>query len=37
MEQNMDVPACFMPANAFYGQYYLVKLGKKKYHLFDIN
>ncbi len=33
---NMDAPDCFAPGKAFYGRFYIVKLGKKKYHLFDI-
>lgn len=36
LDSNMDVPACFAPDRAFYGRFYIVKLGKKKYHLFDI-
>jgi len=36
-DANADVPGCFEPAAALYGRYYLVKLGKKKYHLFEIN
>jgi tyrosyl-tRNA synthetase len=35
-DRNADVGACFAPAAALYGRYYLVKLGKKKYHLFEI-
>ena len=36
MESNMDVFACFAVDKAFYSRFYVVKLGKKKYHLFDI-
>jgi tyrosyl-tRNA synthetase len=36
-ENNANVSACFDPAQALYGRYYLVKLGKKKYHLFEID
>ena len=36
-EANADVAACFAPARALYEHFYLVKLGKKKYHLFEIN
>lgn len=36
MESNMDVSACFAVDKAFYSRFYVVKLGKKKYHLFDI-
>jgi tyrosyl-tRNA synthetase len=35
-DDNARVGACFDPARALHGRYYLVKLGKKKYHLFDI-
>ncbi|TDG11557.1 tyrosine--tRNA ligase [Seongchinamella unica] len=35
-EANADVSGCFDPEAALYGRYYLVKLGKKKYHLFEI-
>jgi tyrosyl-tRNA synthetase len=30
------VAGCFDPARALFQRYYLVKLGKKKYHLFEI-
>ena len=36
-EANADVAVCFEPARALYEHFYLVKLGKKKYHLFEIN
>ena len=36
LDLNMEVPACFTYDKAFHGQFYIVKLGKKKYHLFDI-
>ncbi len=32
---NMDPAACFAADRAVYGRYYLVRLGKKKYHLFE--
>ena len=35
-EDNMNPAACFAPDQAAYGRFYLVQLGKKKYHLFDI-
>jgi len=35
-QDNADVAACFAPARAIYGRFYLVKLGKKKYHLFEV-
>ena len=35
-EGNADVAACFATDSALYGRFYLVKLGKKKYHLFEI-
>ena len=36
-DANADVQGCFEPAAALYGRYYLVKLGKKKYHLFEVS
>ncbi|MCP4209997.1 MAG: tyrosine--tRNA ligase [Halieaceae bacterium] len=36
MEDNGDPAGCFPPAEAIQGRFYLVKLGKKKYHLFEI-
>ena len=35
-DANADVSGSFDPAAALYGRFYLVKLGKKKYHLFEI-
>jgi tyrosyl-tRNA synthetase len=35
-QHNMDLAACFEPAQAMYGCFYLVKLGKKKYHLLEV-
>ncbi|MCB1701989.1 MAG: tyrosine--tRNA ligase [Pseudomonadales bacterium] len=35
-EQNAEVAACFEQSRALFGRYFLVRLGKKKYHLFDI-
>ena len=35
-EDNANVQACFDPARALHDRYYLVKLGKKKYHLFEV-
>lgn len=35
-EDNMNTAAAFAPANALFGRFFLVKLGKKKYHLFEI-
>lgn len=32
---NMDPAASFSPDKAVYGRFYLVRLGKKKYHLFE--
>jgi tyrosyl-tRNA synthetase len=32
---NMNTPACFAAEKALYGRFFLVKLGKKKYHLFE--
>lgn len=36
LAQNSDVAACFEGACALFGRFYLVRLGKKKYHLFEI-
>jgi len=36
-EENADVAGCFDPAAALFGRFYLVKLGKKKYHLFELH
>jgi tyrosyl-tRNA synthetase len=32
---NMNTPACFAAEKALYGRFFLVKLGKKKYPLFE--
>ena len=37
MEDNGDPAGCFLPGEAIQGRFYLVKLGKKKYHLFEIS
>lgn len=36
-EDNMRTAECFAAQQAFHDRYFIVKLGKKKYHLFDIN
>jgi tyrosyl-tRNA synthetase len=36
-EHNADLTACFDPANALFQRFYLVRLGKKKYHLFELD
>lgn len=36
IEDNMQSGASFSVEKAFFGHFYLVKLGKKKYHLFDV-
>jgi tyrosyl-tRNA synthetase len=36
-EDNAAVAHCFAPASALFGRFYLVKLGKKKYHLFEVS
>lgn len=36
LEDNAAVQTCFQPEKALYGRFYLVKLGKKKYHLFEL-
>lgn len=35
-EASVDAQTAFSKESAAYGRFYLVKLGKKKYHLFDI-
>ena len=35
-EANADVDGSLDPAQALHGRFYLVKLGKKKYHLFEL-
>ena len=37
MADNGSVDGCFDPGDALYGRFYLVKLGKKKYHLFEVS
>lgn len=37
MNQNGQVADVFAVENAAYGRFYLVKLGKKKYHLFEVS
>lgn len=36
MESNTDPELCFTPSSSLFGRFYVVKLGKKKYHLFEI-
>ncbi|MDN3638389.1 tyrosine--tRNA ligase [Simiduia curdlanivorans] len=36
LDMNMESAAIFDPAKALYGRFFLVKLGKKKYHLFSL-
>lgn len=36
MEQNRDASLCLEPELAVHGGFYLARLGKKKYHLFEI-
>ncbi|NND67027.1 MAG: tyrosine--tRNA ligase [Halioglobus sp.] len=36
MADNAGVAACFDPARAVFDRFYLVRVGKKKYHLFEI-
>lgn len=33
---NTNAPACFAPEQARFGRFYIVRLGKKKYHLFEV-
>jgi tyrosyl-tRNA synthetase len=36
MDDNMQAAGCFAAEAAFFDCFYLVKLGKKKYHLFEV-
>lgn len=36
MEDNMKCDLVFVKENALFGRFFLIKLGKKKYHLFEI-
>ncbi|WP_323814291.1 tyrosine--tRNA ligase [Cellvibrio sp. NN19] len=36
MDDNMRTGDCFAGVNAFFDRFYLVRVGKKKYHLFDV-
>ncbi len=36
-EDNADPAAAFAPEKALFGRYYLTRLGKKKYHLFELS
>ena len=35
-ESNMNLPASFARENTLYGRFFLIRLGKKKYHLFEL-
>ena len=35
-EDNMNPASCFSPERAVYDRFFLVRLGKKKYHLFEL-
>ena len=35
-EDNMNLPRCFAEERALFGRFYVLRLGKKKYHLFEI-
>lgn len=36
IDDNMQSLRCFAPENAFFDRFYLAKVGKKKYHLFEV-
>lgn len=36
MDDNMRAPECFAVADALHGRFFICKLGKKKYHLFEV-
>ncbi|MBQ0713215.1 MAG: tyrosine--tRNA ligase [Porticoccus sp.] len=35
-DDNMKAAECFTPERALYGRFFMVKLGKKKHHLFEL-
>jgi tyrosyl-tRNA synthetase len=35
-EDNMRVAESFAPEDAYFGRFYICRLGKKKYHLFEV-
>lgn len=37
LDENGHVAGCFSPAEAVFKRFYLVKLGKKKHHLFEVS
>jgi len=37
LEDNNRAQACFSAQNAYFGRYFLARVGKKKYHLFEVN
>lgn len=36
LDDNMKIEQCFAGASAFFGRFYVCRLGKKKYHLFEV-
>lgn len=36
IDDNMQSAGCFVLENAFFDRFYLVRVGKKKYHLFEV-
>lgn len=36
VDSNVNPESCFMPESALFSRFFVVKLGKKKYHLFEI-
>jgi tyrosyl-tRNA synthetase len=36
LDDNMKTAESFVTANAFFGRFFMVRVGKKKYHLFDV-
>jgi tyrosyl-tRNA synthetase len=37
LQDNGELARCFAPVDAVFGRFSLVRLGKKKYHLFEIS
>ena len=36
LEDNQNTAAVLAPERALYGRYYLIRVGKKKYHLLEV-
>lgn len=36
-DENMQAESCFAPERAFFGRYFLARIGKRTYHLFELD